>query len=184
MNKILVIIGILFATNTYADVECSVDALAKIMMALKEEPNVAYSELQLRYCGTTKKEKTKPFKFKIKKLKPQSVPEKFRGVWTPVGKSCQSKNRLQVDIKTVTLINGSDSLQFGDINICYSCIGGASYGGIIEVLTPNFNSGGLSPFDIIFNHGEKMGRTVVNMQSNKLKQRFLLDNVKLEKCKK
>ena len=111
------------------------------------------------------------------------VPEEFIGIWVPVKNSCESKNKLQITKNNVTLINSSDKKQFGNIDICYSCEGGIRYSGEVVWLTPEFNSGGMSPFFVYFNANEETGITVVDIQDHELKRRFTLHNLKLKKCK-
>lgn len=111
------------------------------------------------------------------------IPEEFIGVWVPVGSSCQAKNKLHVKKDSVYLYNGSDTQQFGNIDICYSCEGGARYGGEVVWLMPEFNTGGQSTFTVYFNANEEHGISVVEMQNNDLMQRFPIHNVKLHKCK-
>ena len=110
------------------------------------------------------------------------VPEEFVGIWIPAGSSCQAKIGLRVEGTTVTLFNGSDYQQYGNLDICYSCEGGARYSGAVVWLLPEFGTERRAPFKVHFNDKEEEGTTVVEIARNDLKQRFPLHNVKLHKC--
>jgi hypothetical protein len=89
------------------------------------------------------------------------IPSEFIGDWVPQKSSCTSSTRLRIDVDSVTLINGSDSQKYGDIDLCYSCEGGAQYSGEVVWLFPDFNKGNKSKFAIAFNAEEKKGITVI-----------------------
>lgn len=109
------------------------------------------------------------------------MPNEFVGDWVPRRVSCESPAKLRVGAKTVTLINDSDSQNFGNLDLCYSCEGGARYDGAVVWLVPEF---GKSPglFTVYFNAKEEKGTTVVEFESPQLKKRFPLHEVKLRKC--
>lgn len=112
------------------------------------------------------------------------VPVDFRGDWIAVGQSCVSKLRLRVGISSVSLINGPEVKEFGDIDICHSCTGGAHYGGIEVWLIPEFNQHqGKTPFIVYFNSRERKGITVVEFADKDLSAKFPLNKRKLRKCK-
>jgi hypothetical protein len=111
------------------------------------------------------------------------VPAEFLGEWVPVESSCQATSRLRVESTTVTLVNGSDSQEFGNLDLCHSCEGGAGYGGVVVSLLPEFNKGAPAPFTVRFNANEETGITVVKIKRDDLGKRFPLHNVKLYKCK-
>lgn len=110
------------------------------------------------------------------------VPAEFVGEWAPAGSSCDAQSRLRVESSTVTLINGADSQQFGHLDICFSCEGGARYSGLVVWLLPEFNQQGRTPFTVRFNTAEEKGITVVEIERDDLRQRFPLHKVKLHKC--
>lgn len=112
------------------------------------------------------------------------VPAEFIGEWVPAGSSCDAQSRLRVESNTVTLINGADSQQFGHLDICFSCEGGARYSGLVVWLLPEFNQHGRTPFIVRFNAQEEKGITVVEIDQDNLKKRFPLHNLKLHKCQK
>ena len=111
------------------------------------------------------------------------VPAEFVGEWVPVGSSCNANNLLRVASNSVTLINGPDSRQFENLDICYSCEGGARYSGSVVWLLPEFSHGGRTPFTVRFNANEEIGITVVTIERDDLKKRFPLHNLKLHKCR-
>ena len=110
------------------------------------------------------------------------VPVDFIGEWVPVGSSCNADSRLRVESNSVTLVNGSDSQQFGNLDLCLSCEGGARYNGSVLWLLPEFNKGGRTPFTVRFNAKEEKGITVVEIERDDLNKRFPLHNMKLHKC--
>jgi len=110
------------------------------------------------------------------------VPAEFIGEWVPVGSACNANSRLRVESTSVTLANGSDSQQFGNLDLCFSCEGGARYSGMVLWLLPEFNKGGRTPFTVRFNAKEEKGITVVEIERDALKERFPIHNVKLHKC--
>jgi hypothetical protein len=110
------------------------------------------------------------------------VPAEFIGEWVPVGGSCNANSRLRVESNTVILVNGTDSQPFGNLDLCFSCEGGARYSGLVVWLLPEFKQGGRTPFTVRFNAKEEKGITVVEIERDDLKQRFPLHNVKLRKC--
>lgn len=113
------------------------------------------------------------------------VPDEFIGDWLPASSDCKSALGIRVEKSSVTLFNGTDTKKFGDLDICYSCEGGASYSGDVVWLLPEFHSGG-SQFTVFFNAHEKKGISVIEFQKSEkddIKKRFPLHNVELNKCK-
>jgi hypothetical protein len=113
------------------------------------------------------------------------MPAEFVGDWVSKEAFCEATVRLRVEVDTVTLINGSDSQEFGDLHLCYSCEGGARYGGEVVWLMPEFNKLGSAkrgPFTIRFNADEEKGITVIDIMDKSLKKRFPLHELKLIKC--
>lgn len=112
------------------------------------------------------------------------VPVEFIGEWVPIGSSCAANSRLRVESNTVTLVNGSDSEQYGNLDLCFSCEGGARYSGIVLWLMPEFNKNkkARAPFIVQFNAKEEKGITIVDIVRDDLMKRFPLHNVKLHKC--
>jgi hypothetical protein len=111
-----------------------------------------------------------------------TVPAEFIGDWVPIKASCESKTRLRVAPTTVTLVNGTDSQQFGNLDICYSCEGGARYNGEVVWLLPELNSADAVPFTVRFNANEEQGIAVVEIESSSIRSRFLIHDTKLHKC--
>lgn len=112
------------------------------------------------------------------------VPEEFIGEWVPVGSTCNASSRLRVEDNTVTLVNGADLEQFGDLDLCFSCEGGARYNGMVLWLMPESKRSkkGQAPFIVKFNAKEEQGITVVEIVRDNLKKRFPFHNTKLYKC--
>ncbi len=111
-----------------------------------------------------------------------TVPAEFVGDWVSTKASCQSKTKLRILPTTVALFNGADSMQFGNLEICFSCEGGARYSGDVVWLLPEFNSADTKPFTVRFNAEEEKGVAVVDIESSNLKSRFPIHNKKLRKC--
>lgn len=112
-----------------------------------------------------------------------AVPSEFIGEWVAVGTSCKANNKLKIEEKTVTLINGSDSQEFGHLDVCFSCEGGAKYDGITVWLIPEFTDKNRSPFLIRFNADEERGIAEISkMEQEDLKMRFPIHNTKSYKC--
>ncbi|MBI5483696.1 MAG: hypothetical protein HY888_04435 [Deltaproteobacteria bacterium] len=115
------------------------------------------------------------------------VPEEFIGDWLPTDNACDSKLGIKVEKDSVTLFNGADSKSFGDLDICYSCEGGAQYSGEVVWLLPEFHSGNGVQFTVYFNANEEKGITVIQFEKKEkenIKKRFPLHDVKLRKCKR
>jgi len=110
------------------------------------------------------------------------IPPEFRGVWVSSTQACSSKLKFAVDIKKVSFINGNDSSSFDEIDLCYSCEGGANYQGQVVWLTPKENSNNRVPFIAYFNANEKTGVTKIDIDDPELKKRFHLEEVTLKKC--
>lgn len=110
------------------------------------------------------------------------VPKEFLGDWAPQGASCQSAPKLRVQSNLVVLLNGSDSQTFGNLDLCYSCEGGAQYSGEVVWLVPEFGKANPAPFTVYFNAKEEKGMTLVKIEKPDLKKRFPLHNIKLQKC--
>lgn len=111
------------------------------------------------------------------------VPKEFLGNWVPQSASCQSGLQFRVEAGRVVLQNGEKSRAFGDIDICYSCEGGAKYSGEVVWLIPEFNSNDSPTFTAYFNAGEKRGVTKLDIKKAEIKQAFPLHDVALKKCK-
>ena len=130
-------------------------------------------------------------------LAQDQLPLEFQGEWVPASGGCLSPARLHVAQNTVTLMNGQDQAEYGDIAIAYSFFG-REYTGISVVAIPEVSSQN-APFTIFFNAEEVKGRTVLDIHyeikgstnplveaiqttSRKLAQRFPLNAVALKKC--
>ena len=111
------------------------------------------------------------------------VPEKFLGVWTPADKTCENKLSFEVKPTSVILHNGELKKELGDIDVCFSCEGGARYSGIVVWLMTDANAtGNDESITAQFNAGEKEGVTVIQIESKELQKQFPLNEVKLRKC--
>jgi hypothetical protein len=111
------------------------------------------------------------------------VPKEFLGYWVPQSASCQSGLRFRVEPSSVILQNGERKRTFGDLDVCYSCEGGAAYSGQVVWLVPEFNSNDLPPFTAYFNAGEKSGVTKLNIQEVEIQKAFPLHDLALKRCK-
>lgn len=111
------------------------------------------------------------------------VPKEFLGDWVPRAASCQSELKFRVEPRRVILQNGATTRTFGDIDICFSCEGGAKYDGKIVWLMPEFNSNNPLPFTVYFNAEEKLGVTKIDIQDSQIQKTFPLNGVALKKCK-
>lgn len=111
------------------------------------------------------------------------VPNEFLGEWVPQTASCQSKLKFRVEPNRVILQNRGTKKVFSDIDICYSCEGGAHYNGKVAWLTPEFNSKAPAPFTAYFNAGEMQGVTKLEIRSSEIQKIFPLNNVALKNCK-
>lgn len=80
------------------------------------------------------------------------------------------------------LLNGDKSKSFGDLDMCYSCEGGAKYNGRVVWLMPESHKN-ITPFTVRFNADEKRGITKLDIQEADLKRQFPLHDVALKRCK-
>lgn len=125
--------------------------------------------------------------------------EQFRGDWVPASAKCNSPLRFRVGSLQVTLINGTDSMSYGNLGWPTTFFG-PDYAGIVVTAMPEIDSGD-SPFTIFFNADERRGVTKLSIlqgeeskapgmaRYNKivrtaqaLNKRFPLDNVPLKRC--
>lgn len=109
------------------------------------------------------------------------VPPEFLGDYVPRSASCRSALRFRVEADRVALINGSQTRTFGNIDVCYSCEGGAKYSGRVVWLLPEFGGTTDSPFTVAFNAGEKVGVVKLDMAPG-MNAQFPLHQVALKKC--
>ena len=110
------------------------------------------------------------------------VPTEFLGDWVPQSATCQSPLKFQVEAKRVLLINGSQSKIFGNIDVCYTCEGGAQYSGNVVWLLPEFGRKSNSSFTANFNAEEKLGVVKLAIENLDLKKQFPLHQVALKHC--
>jgi len=125
------------------------------------------------------------------------VPAEFQGDWVPATATCQSPARFRVAEERMTLINGKDSVSYGDIDIATGFFG-PDYQGISVVALPD-NETGNAPFTVYFNADEKKGVTqldiyqemkgpqnaqikAIQAAAKKLSERFPLNRIPLKKC--
>ena len=112
------------------------------------------------------------------------VPAEFLGDWVPEAATCQSPLKFSVEPKRVVLVNGTHSKAFGNLDVCFSCEGGAKYNGQVVWLMPEFGGNATSPLIAYFNADETLGVTKVDFQWPDLKSQFPLHQVALKRCKK
>jgi hypothetical protein len=112
-----------------------------------------------------------------------AVDKEFQGIWIPVNRSsCSTPMRIEVSNKTVVLRNGNHSSSYKNIELCYSCAGGAGYSGIEVQLYPEIDVAP-SPFIIRFNADEMEGIMDIEVQDPEVGKVFPFDNLKFKKCK-
>lgn len=127
------------------------------------------------------------------------IPAEFRGDWVPAKGDCGSALRFRATEGTMVLVNGKDTVIYGDVAISHSFFG-PDYEGISVVALPEFESGN-SPFTVFFNADEAKGVTKLQIlqgdeipgpgreaynaiirAAKALHARFPLDNVPLKRC--
>jgi hypothetical protein len=112
-----------------------------------------------------------------------AVEKQFQGIWiTKDQSSCLVSIRVEVRKTTVVLRNGNHVATYGDIEMCYSCAGGAQYSGIEVQLYPEKETVP-SPFIIRFNPDEKEGLMTIEIQDSKLKKSFPFEELIFKKCR-
>jgi hypothetical protein len=126
------------------------------------------------------------------------MPAEFHGDWVPAKATCDSPTRFRVTGNKFTLINGKDSVSYGDLHMATSYFG-PDYNGISRAVMPDSNAKE-PPFMAFFNYEEKKGVAQLDIHTEaplsphaavreiqlmhkKLAQRFpLLNNAPLKKC--
>jgi len=125
------------------------------------------------------------------------VPSQFQGDWVPATAACTSTVRFRVAESRMTLINGADKADYGNLGASTSFFG-PEYHGISVVFLPELNSNN-PPFTVYFNADEKKGITQVDIYTampgpmnapgralqaaaKKLATRFPLNKIPLKKC--
>lgn len=126
------------------------------------------------------------------------VPAEFIGDWVPAKGTCDSPTRFRVTGNQFTLINGRDSVSYGDLHMAASYFG-PEYSGISKVVMPDSNAKE-PPFMAFFNYEEKKGMAQLDIHTEaplsphaavreiqlfhkRIAQRFpLLNNTPLKKC--
>jgi hypothetical protein len=125
------------------------------------------------------------------------VPGQFQGDWVPATAGCDSAVRFRVTESKMTLINGADKAEYGDLGTTATYFGD-SYQGISVVFLPELN-GGNPPFTVFFNADEKKGVAKVDIYTpmpgpmnapgramqaaaKKLATRFPVNKIPLKKC--
>ena len=112
-----------------------------------------------------------------------AVEKQFQGIWIPKNKSsCSGPMRIEVHKTTVVLCNGKHTATYGNIEMCYSCAGGAQYSGIEVQLYPEKETAP-SPFIIRFNPDEKEGVMVIELQDSKIEKSFPFGKLRFKKCR-
>ena len=129
---------------------------------------------------------------------PDVVPAEFTGDWVPARGTCDSPTRFRVTGNMFTLINGKDSVSYGDLHMAASYFG-PEYSGISRAVMPDSNAKE-PPFMAFFNYEEKKGVARLDIHTEaplsphaavreiqlfhkRLAQRFpLLNNAPLKKC--
>jgi hypothetical protein len=126
------------------------------------------------------------------------VPAEFIGDWVPAKGACDSPARFRVTGNQFTLINGRDSVSYGDLHMAASYFG-PEYSGISKAVMPD-SKANEPPFMAFFNYEEKKGAALLDIHTEaplsphaamraiqlmhkKLAGRFpLLNNTPLKKC--
>jgi len=126
------------------------------------------------------------------------VPAEFVGDWVPAKGTCDSSARFRAEGNKFTLINGRDSVSYGDLHMSASYFG-PDYSGISKMVMPDSNANE-PPFMAFFNYEEKKGVAsldihteaplsphaavrAIQLMHKKLAERFpLLNNTPLKKC--
>jgi hypothetical protein len=125
------------------------------------------------------------------------VPAQFQGDWVPATAGCDSAVRFRVTESRMTLINGADKAEYGDLGTTATYFGN-EYQGISVVFLPELNSNN-PPFTAFFNADEKKGVTKVDIYTpmpgplnapgkalqaaaKKLATRFPVNKIPLKKC--
>ncbi len=106
----------------------------------------------------------------------------FLGTWAPKGsEACKAGPVVKVFPDKIILQNGGDSAEFGDLDACYTCEGGANYNGIVVWVVPAFSKKS-NPFTLYFNAKENRGVLEIEFADRSLAKRFPLKSL-LRKCK-
>jgi hypothetical protein len=106
----------------------------------------------------------------------------FLGTWAPKGpQACKVGPVVKILPDKIIFQNGGDSAQFGDLDACYTCEGGANYNGIVVWVVPEFSKKS-KPFTLYFNADEKRGVLKIEFTDRSLEKRFPLKSP-LMKCK-
>lgn len=114
------------------------------------------------------------------------VPAEYVGSWSPDG-TCKGPLQVKIAADSITLVNGSDSQKFGDVDMCLTCAGGFQYEGPVIWLVGDWRDGaaggGVEHFTIYLNQ-PAVGRAQVEVTRPELKKRFPFAGVAtLDKCK-
>jgi len=107
------------------------------------------------------------------------IPADQLGVWVPAKADCKSPLRLELAPKTMTLVNGKDRVNHGNVGLTYSYFGN-SYQGIQFAAMADWDK--TQPVTVIFNAGEKKGRAQILVDDAALKKRFPMDKATLKRC--
>lgn len=110
------------------------------------------------------------------------IPAEFRGTWKPQATGCRSQAALVVTKDQLVLRKANQRRAFGDVDLCYSCEGGARYQGIVVWAAPGFAKGREGPFTVHFNADEKKGVTVIEPLDPHLARQFPVMGMRLRKC--
>lgn len=112
----------------------------------------------------------------------EDIPAEFRGTWKPRQEHCQSGAAMLVDRESITLKSTHRSRRFANVDVCYSCEGGARYGGIVVWAMPSAPQGDIL-FTVKFNADELRGVAVIEADDAESPARqFPVLGVPLEKC--
>ena len=116
----------------------------------------------------------------------KQVEPEFRGDYVADSSTCSAPLRFRVGVDRLTLINGTDTASFADLDFSFSWYG-HDYSGIQFVSMPEYTRSTASadgyPFLVQFNDGEQRGRirVLADMQPA-LQRRFPLADVPLKRC--
>ncbi len=113
-----------------------------------------------------------------------SIPNEFRGIWKPSTESCKVEYGFRVGENTVSLFNKKQSIKLNNVDLCYSCEGGARYEGIIVWFIAKPSDSESPSLTGRFNVNEREGVTILDFNAKNLTELYPLNSLELIKCGK
>ena len=111
------------------------------------------------------------------------IPAEFHGTWKPRPQHCQGSAAMVVDREAITLTFAQRSRRFANVDVCFSCEGGARYAGIVVWAMPQVPEGEAA-FIVKFNASEQKGVAVIEADdAGSAARQFSLAGVPLQKCR-